>query len=257
MARGRLGAPIGASLNPMRVASPDFIQNTVLNAPVAVAEVPADTELRPALRALIIGNRLRAPVTGAHLVHKKLVVWEARPCSLPGHSELNINGVPWILPPVERFEPFQSGQSEAVAELIDLNPPFSAVEGYVLVVDGNGSAELRPGVWAVANRRSDLIDPVHGYRGVSQGWAYIGIPVLLDIALKPPPDRSVQRVDELPLRRMIINALHGRGIERLDQLVGLSHRELRTLPGVGDLAEQQIDAALAVLGLYLPPEPVS
>lgn len=247
------GAPPGACLNPMRLASPDIARDAVLTVPMAVTNIPPNTELRPALQTLIIRHRLRAPVTGAHLVHKKLLVWEARPCSTPEHCELRVNGVPRLLPPVERFPPVPGEPRDVVARLINLNPPFSAVEGYILVIDDE-QAELRPGCWAVADRGSDLADPVHGHRGVLLGWAYIGIPVRLDIARKRWPVREVQRVDELPLRRQTINALHWRGIEGLDQLLQLSHRTLRCLPGVGAVAEQEIDAVLAMFDLHLPAE---
>ena len=236
----------------MRFASPDIVQDTVLNAPVAVADVPADTELRPALRALVTLHRLRAPVTGAHLVHKKLVVWEGRPCAVPDCCELRINGVPWVLPPVEHFVPDPGGQCESVAEVIGLNPGFSAVEGYVLRPDDSGAMALGPGAWAVADRGSDLVDPTRGHRGVPQGWAYIGIPVLLDIVLDSRPGRKIKRVDELRLRRQTINALRSLGIETLEQLVRLSHREVQRLPGVGAVAEQELDAVLSTLGLFLP-----
>lgn len=235
----------------MRLATSSPVQDSVLSAPVRVLDLPGESELRSAFRSLIVDHRLRAPVTGAHLVHKKLTIWEGRQASVAGHSELRINGVPWVLPAVERFGPRSGEPHDAVADLVSLNPDFTAVEGYLLMTDPDGRAILRPGCWAVTDRRSDLVDPTHGHRGVPVGWVYIGIGVHLDVALQRAAGEVV-RVDELPLRRQTINALHGTGIERLEHLLELSHADLRGLPGIGAVAEQEIDAALATVGRHLP-----
>jgi len=236
----------------MRLASPDSLRGAVIESRARIVGVPARDPLWRDLRALVVENRLRAPITGAHLLHKKLWVWEGWPSSVRDHVELRINGIPWVLPPVERLEPDPRETRRALVDVVEHNPEFAPFEGYLLEVAGSGEAVLEPAGWVAADRASDLVDVGRGRRGVPHGCAYIGIE-LAPRALRPPEIKEpASEIADLGLRIQTVNALRQRNVQTVEQLLGLSDRDLHRLPGIGAIAVREIDAALADHGLHLP-----
>lgn len=237
---------------PMHFVSMDGLRGTVLESPARVTGVPARDPVWRDLRALVVDCRLRAPITGAHLLHKKLWVWEGWPSTVRDHAELRINGVPWVLPPVEEVEADPRDPRRALADVVEQNPEFTPFEGYLLEPAGSGEAVLQPAGWLAADRGSDLVDVGRGRRGVPHGCAYIGIE-LAPRALRPRESAGpVSEVAALGLRLQTVNALQNRNVHTMEQLLALSHRDLHRLPGIGAIAVREIDAALADHGLHLP-----
>ena len=231
------------------------IDDSVLEGTVSVTGLPRATALADALRTLVVEHRLRGLITGAYVGTARCQTWEGLDSARQPHASiLRMNGgITWVLPAVESTEPDKRDDPDVVMrEFCELNPQFTAFEGYVLRDAGDGSATLRAGCWAAAARHSDLIDLIHGHRGVPTGWAYLGV------AVRWSPRRACitrsrpTRLDELAISARTRNCLIANGIGSIDELLTCSQAELWRVPGIGHNAAREVDAALGAHGLFLP-----
>ncbi len=137
-------------------------------------------------------------------------------------------------------------------EFCEVNPQFTAFEGYVLRGAGDGTATLSAGCWAATARHSDLIDLAHGHRGVPAGWAYLGVAVCWSPRRACIARSRPTRLDELAISARTRNRLIASGIGSIDELLACSAAELWRVPGIGHIAVREVDAALGAHGLFLP-----
>lgn len=235
-----------------RILSTLPIDDTVLDQPCAVQIDEGDPDLVAALHHVVCRHRLRAPVSGAYLGNGAVYSWAEDDGS--GFFRLDEEGQVHLLEPHIEVPVVTDDPVDATRRWCEQHHDYTAVEGYLIERHGV-AATIATACWAWSPTSHILIDPVRGRRGVPAGAVYLGCPVFLNIvrAATDGDDVLDEAIADLRLPNRVVNYLsrHSR-IATVRELLAVSRTDLIRLPGMGEVALREVDAALADHGLYLP-----